>query len=82
MARVTSGLALVIVSHGILCTNGWKKRVESRQLSTLLLLWGSDHCAHEKGESFYLWQLWESEPHTYLGFGAQPHVVSNASIEC
>lgn len=26
--------------------------------------------------------LWESELHNYLGFGAQPHVVSNASIQC
>lgn len=53
---LASGLALGIVSHGILCTSGWKKKVESRQLSTLLLLlWGSGHSAHEEGESFYPW---------------------------
>lgn len=55
---LASGLALGIRSHGILCTNGWKKNVESRQLSTLLLLlWGSGQLCPEEGESFYPWQL-------------------------
>lgn len=84
---LASGLALGIRSHGILCTNGWKKNVESRQLSTLLLLlWGSGRCALRRVKAFIHGScagvLWESEPHTYLGFGAQLHVVSNASIQC
>lgn len=54
---LASGLALGIISHRILGTNGQQKKVESRQVSTLLLLWGSGVCAHEESGSFYLWQL-------------------------